>query len=36
MERWYQSQPFFDQLKLQRIRRVIRRPEGQQLALALA
>lgn len=36
METWYRSQPFFSELRLHRIRRVIRRPEGQQLALALA
>jgi len=36
MERWYRSQPFFDELRLQRIRRVTRPPAGQQLALALA
>jgi len=36
MEQWYQAQPFFDELRLQRIRRATRPPEGQQLALALA
>ena len=36
MEPWYRSQPFFSELRLHRIRRVIRPPEGQQLALALA
>jgi len=36
MEPWYRSQPFFSELRLHQIRRVIRRPEGQQLALALA
>jgi 5-methylcytosine-specific restriction endonuclease McrA len=36
MEAWYRSQPFFNQLRLQRIRRVMRHPEGHQLALALA
>ena len=36
MESWYRSQPFFSQLRLQRIRRVMRWPEGHQLALALA
>jgi 5-methylcytosine-specific restriction endonuclease McrA len=36
MEAWYRSQPFFSELRLHRIRRVIRPPEGQQLALALA
>jgi len=36
MESWYRSQPFFSELRLHRIRRVIRPPEGQQLALALA
>jgi 5-methylcytosine-specific restriction endonuclease McrA len=36
METWYRSQPFFSELRLHRIRRVIRPPEGQQLALALA
>jgi len=36
METWYGSQPFFSELRLRRIRRVIRQPEGQQLALALA
>jgi 5-methylcytosine-specific restriction endonuclease McrA len=36
MESWYRSQPFFDELRLQRIRRVVRAPDGQQLALALA
>jgi len=36
METWYRSQPLFSELRLHRIRRVIRPPEGQQLALALA
>ena len=36
MESWYRSQPFFSELRFHRIRRVIRPPEGQQLALALA
>ena len=36
METWFRSQPFFSELRLHRIRRVIRPPEGQQLALALA
>jgi 5-methylcytosine-specific restriction endonuclease McrA len=36
MELWYQAQPFFSELRLHRIRRVTRPPEGQQLALALA
>jgi len=36
METWYRCQPFFSELRLRRIRRVIRQPEGQQLALALA
>jgi 5-methylcytosine-specific restriction endonuclease McrA len=36
MGTWYGSQPFFSELRLRRIRRVIRQPEGQQLALALA
>ena len=36
METWYRSQPFFSELRLHQIRRVIRPPEGQQLALALA
>jgi 5-methylcytosine-specific restriction endonuclease McrA len=36
MEAWYRCQPFFSELRLHRIRRVIRPPEGQQLALALA
>lgn len=36
MVTWYRSQPFFSELRLHRIRRVIRPPEGQQLALALA
>jgi 5-methylcytosine-specific restriction endonuclease McrA len=36
MEAWYHSQPFFSELRLHHIRRVIRPPEGQQLALALA
>lgn len=36
MEKWYCSQSFFSELRLHRIRRVIRPPEGQQLALALA
>ena len=36
MESWYRSQPFFSELRLQRIRRVVRAPEGAQLALALA
>ena len=36
MESWYRSQPFFSELRLHRIRQVIRPPEGQQLALALA
>ena len=36
METWYRSQPFFSELRLHRIRRVIRPPEGHQLALALA
>jgi 5-methylcytosine-specific restriction endonuclease McrA len=36
MEDWYRSQPFFSELRLHQIRRVIRAPEGEQLALALA
>jgi 5-methylcytosine-specific restriction endonuclease McrA len=36
METWFRSQPFFSELRLHRIRQVIRPPEGQQLALALA
>lgn len=36
MERWYRAQPFFSELRLQRIRRVMRPPEAHQLALALA
>jgi 5-methylcytosine-specific restriction endonuclease McrA len=36
MESWYRQQPFFSELRLARIRRVVRRPEGAQLALALA
>ena len=36
METWYRQQPFFSELRLQRIRRVVRAPEGAQLALALA
>ena len=36
MEPWYRQQPFFSELRLQAIRRVVRRPEGAQLALALA
>jgi len=36
MESWYRQQPFFSELRLQAIRRVVRRPEGAQLALALA
>ena len=36
MEAWYRSQSFFSELRLHRIRRVIRPPAGQQLALALA
>jgi 5-methylcytosine-specific restriction endonuclease McrA len=36
METWYRSQPFFSEIRLHRIRRVIRPPEGQQLAFALA
>jgi 5-methylcytosine-specific restriction endonuclease McrA len=36
MEPWYRSQPFFSELRLHRIRRVIHEPTGQQLALALA
>jgi 5-methylcytosine-specific restriction endonuclease McrA len=36
METWYRCQPFFSELRLHRIRRVIRPPEGQQLTLALA
>ena len=36
MESWYRQQPFFSELRLQVIRRVVRRPEGAQLALALA
>ena len=36
METWYRSQPFFSELRIHRIRRVIRPPEGHQLALALA
>jgi 5-methylcytosine-specific restriction endonuclease McrA len=34
MERWYRAQPFFSELRLQRIRQVMRGPEYQQLALA--
>lgn len=36
MERWYRAQPFFSELRLQRIRRVMRPPEAHQLALAMA
>lgn len=36
MEFWYRQQPFFSELRLQAIRRVVRQPEGAQLALALA
>lgn len=36
MENWYRSQPFFSELRLHQIRRAIRSPEGEQLALALA
>lgn len=36
MESWYRRQPFFSELRLARIRLVVRRPEGAQLALALA
>lgn len=36
MESWYRRQPFFSELRLARIRRVVRRPEGAQLAFALA
>jgi len=36
MKPWYHSQPFFSELRLHQIRRVIRSPEGEQLALALA
>lgn len=35
MERWYRAQPFFSELRLRRIRRVLHAPMGQQLALAL-
>lgn len=33
MEEWYQSQPFFSELRLHRIRRVMRQPEAYQLAI---
>lgn len=36
MERWYRAQPFFSELRLQRIRQVMRPPSGQQLPLPLA
>ena len=36
MESWYRQQPFFSELRLHAIRRVVRRPEGAQLAFALA
>ena len=36
MESWYRRQPFFSEPRLQRIRRVVRAPDGRQLALALA
>ena len=36
MESWYRQRPFFSELRLQAIRRVVRRPEGAQLAFALA
>lgn len=35
MERWYRTQPFFSELRLRRIRRVLHAPMGHQLALAL-
>jgi 5-methylcytosine-specific restriction endonuclease McrA len=35
MESWYRSQPFFSELRLHQIRRVICPPEGDKLALAL-
>lgn len=35
MERWYHEQPFFSELRLRRIRRVLHAPMGHQLALAL-
>lgn len=35
MERWYREQPFFSELRLRRIRRVLHAPMGHQLALAL-
>ena len=33
MEEWYRSQPFFSELRLHRIRRVMRQPEAYQLAM---
>lgn len=35
MERWYRAQPFFSELRLQRIRRVLHAPQGHQLDLLL-
>lgn len=35
MEAWYRAQPFFNELRLQRIRRVMRPPQGVQLAMHL-
>ncbi|MEB3275792.1 MAG: HNH endonuclease signature motif containing protein [Cyanobacteriota bacterium] len=34
MEQWYRQQPFFNEVRLQQIRRVMRRPEGVQLQLS--
>lgn len=36
MEKWYRAQSFFNEIRLHRIRQVMRPPQGQQLALALA
>ena len=36
MEEWYRAQSFFNEIRLHQIRQVMRPPEGQQLALALA
>jgi 5-methylcytosine-specific restriction endonuclease McrA len=34
MEQWYRQQPFFNEVRLQQIRRVMRPPEGVQLQLS--
>lgn len=36
MEKWYRAQSFFNEIRLHQIRQVMRPPQGQQLALALA